>query len=123
MMTGDGTNDVDALQRAHASVALPSDPDGGNTIHALVAAAASVPPCHHAAPLTSQIHSTADFWACYTAGTVVGFGAGLWRRLWAAVRLLAIKQSATAGVVLAAAAHTGMDALADPFFPAQYQVI
>ena len=58
----------------------------------------------------------------HTLGDLLDFGSGLWCRLWTAVLLLSIKQSATSGVVLCAAVLTGMEHLADPFYPGQYQV-
>eukprot|EP00048_Salpingoeca_helianthica_P004824 m.81369 g.81369 ORF g.81369 m.81369 type:complete len:1245 (+) comp13364_c0_seq3:254-3988(+) len=126
VMSGDGTNDVAALLQAGLAIALPSSstlpahtlgPDasgvtvtqGEETIHSLVAAAA-------------HVHATADFWVSYTRSDTREFGLLLWQRLWSATLLLAVKQSATAGLVLAAAILTAMESLADPFFPAQYQM-
>jgi hypothetical protein len=68
------------------------------------------------------VHATADFWVSYTRNQTRDFGLLLWQRLFSATLLLALKQSATSGLVLATATRTSMESLADPFFPAQYQV-
>jgi hypothetical protein len=111
VFTGDGKNDIDALQSADLGIAFPSvTRENGDIEHD--------PEVY----LAGTIRSDVAFWTGYntTNSLLLTWGSILWSQLWTVSVLLILKQSGTAGINVAAAASTNFANNQDPYHPMLY---
>lgn len=131
--TGDGKNDVRALEQADVSFAFPTEPpaqggqsapssaDGGDGGAPEPSATAIL---HHDPEVAAAASTVVSgrFWLTWGLGhterdSLANWGAVLWTRVYITTVLLLLKQGLTAGVNVSAAASTGMTENRDPYLP------
>lgn len=136
--TGDGMNDIAALQRASLSFAFPNDSGDSIVESELVGEAARDSPpgqaLHPALKPRVRLNHNLEvaaaapirvghtFWMEYISGDLHRWSSLLWAQAVNVVYLLVLKQSGTAGINIASAASSGFTQNGDPYEPRVYFV-
>jgi hypothetical protein len=120
VFTGDGKNDIHALELADVGMAFPSldQPSSSSSLSTSAQQVFHDPEVAASAAMRVM----GDFWSELAKGNLNSWASMLWAQVASVVLLLVIKQSGTAGLNCAAAASTDFLDNSDPYDPHLYLI-